>query len=68
MKTPKDTISKKAPTGEKLRRWRVSILRARAQNLGTIEAPDRDAAKAEAVKLFELSYDERRRLFIWERE
>jgi hypothetical protein len=37
--------------------------------LGTIEAPDPDAAEAEAVKLFGLSEDQRKRLLVmWERE
>jgi hypothetical protein len=68
MKTPKEKLSKKRPTGEKLRRWRVSILRARAHNLGTIEATDAKAAEAEAVKLFGLTDEQRKRLSIWERE
>jgi hypothetical protein len=38
-------------------------------SLGTIEAPDPDAAEAEAVKLFGLSEDQRKRLLVmWERE
>jgi hypothetical protein len=38
MKSPK-----KKPAAARLRSWRVSILRARGQNLGTIEAPDATA-------------------------
>jgi hypothetical protein len=47
-------------------RWRVSFLRSRAQNLGTIEAPDAKAAEDFAVKLFGLSEEQRKRLAIWE--
>jgi hypothetical protein len=53
-------------TAAKLRSWRVSILRERAHNLGTIEAPDRNAAEAQAVKLFGLTEEQRKRLSIWE--
>ena len=63
MKSPK-----KKPTAAKLRNWRVSILRARAHNLGTIEAPDADAAAAKAVKVFGLDDEQRKRLSVWERE
>jgi hypothetical protein len=55
-------------TGAKLRRWRVSILRSRAYNLGTIEAPDAETAEAEAVRLFGLDEEQRKRLSIWARE
>lgn len=61
MKSPK-----KKPTGAKLRNWRVAIMRARGQPLGTVAAPDREAAVAEAEKAFVLSED--RRLMIWERD
>ena len=61
MKSPKEK-----PAAAKLRSWRVSILRQRAHNLGTIEAPDEKAAEAEAVKLFGLDEEQRKRLSIWE--
>jgi hypothetical protein len=61
MKSPR-----KKPTAAKLRSWRVSILRQRAHNLGTIEAPDAKTAEAEAVKLFGLTEEQRKRLSIWE--
>jgi hypothetical protein len=54
----------KKPTAAKLRRWRVAIMRSRAIPLGTIEAPDPDAAEAEAAKLFGLSEDQRKRLLV----
>lgn len=55
------------PAAAKLRSWRVSILRARAHHLGTIEAPDQRAAEAFAVKTFRLSDEQRRRLVVQER-
>jgi hypothetical protein len=58
----------KKPPKETLRRWRVTILRSRAHNLGTIEAPDAKTAEAEAVKLFGLTEEQRKRLAVWERE
>jgi hypothetical protein len=61
MKSPKRKATK-------LRNWRVAIMRARAHNLGTIEAPDAKAAEAEAVKLFGLTEEQRGRLLILERE
>jgi hypothetical protein len=40
-------------------------MRSRAITLGIIEAPDPDAAESEAVKLFGLSEEQRRRLLVW---
>jgi hypothetical protein len=57
---------RKKPIAAKLRRWRVSILRQRADNLGTNEARDAKAAEAEAVKVFGLSEEERKLLSILE--
>jgi hypothetical protein len=59
MKAPK-----KKPTAAKLRNWRVAIMCSRAQQIGTV-ATDRQAAEAEAVKLY--SDDQCRRLMVWER-
>jgi hypothetical protein len=50
MKSPK-----KKPTGAKLRNWRVAIMRARGQPIGTVQAPDRQSAEAEAVRLYGLN-------------
>jgi len=50
MKSPK-----KKATAAKLRNWRVAIMRARGQPLGTVAAPDCVAAEAVAVKAFDLS-------------
>jgi hypothetical protein len=63
MKSPK-----RKPTAAKLKRWRISIMRSRGQHLGTIEAPDREAAEAEAVRAFDLSEDQRRRLAVLEQD
>jgi hypothetical protein len=68
MKTPKQTISKGKPTGGNLRKWHVSIMRSRAHNLGTIDAPDAKAAEDEAVELFGLDTEQRKRLLILETE
>jgi hypothetical protein len=59
MKSPK-----RKPAGAKLRSWRVSILRARAHHLGTVEAPDEKAAEAFAVKTFGLTEEQRKRLVV----
>ena len=61
MKSPKQKL-----TVGKLKRWRVSILRSRAHNLGTVEAPDAKAAEAFAVKTFGLNEEQRKRLSIWD--
>jgi hypothetical protein len=52
------------PTAAKLRSWRVIITRSRGEYLGSVEAPDRERAEAEAIKLFELDQDQRSRLLI----
>jgi hypothetical protein len=56
----------KKHTGAKLRNWRVAIMRWRAKPIGTVAAPDREAAEAFAVE-FGLSEEQRPRLMIWER-
>jgi hypothetical protein len=50
-RTSKDTPAKLAA---RMRSWRVSLLRGRAQPLGTVEAPDERAAEAAAVEQFQL--------------
>jgi hypothetical protein len=57
--------SKKIPAARKaakLRRWRATLRRGRAQPLGTVEAPDERTAEAAAAKRFGLSNEQRRRL------
>jgi hypothetical protein len=53
MKSPKQKLTK-------IKRWRVSIMRARGQPLGTVAAPDQKSAEAEAGKAFGLSEDQRK--------
>jgi hypothetical protein len=65
---PRRPTPPKKFTAAKLRNWRVAIMRSRAHNLGSIEAPDAKAAEAEAVKLFGPSEEQRKRLLILERE
>jgi hypothetical protein len=55
-------------TDAKLRNWRVAIMRSRARAIGTVQAPDRAVAEAEAIKLYGLDEDQRRRLMVWERK
>jgi hypothetical protein len=57
-------IRPKKPTAAKLRSWRVSVLRARAQYLGDVQAPDESAAPTE----FNLSDEQRRRVVVQERD
>jgi hypothetical protein len=52
---------------DKLRSWRVSLIRKRVQYLGFVTAPDAEAAKAAAVKEIKLSAERRRRLLVQER-
>jgi hypothetical protein len=60
--------AKKKTGTAKLRTWRVSILRNRVQFLGFVEAPDRQAAEAAAVKQFNISEEQRTRLIVQERD
>jgi hypothetical protein len=50
----------------KLRNWRVTILRSRAEYLGIVQAVDARAAEAAAVEAFGLDEDRRRRLAVRE--
>jgi hypothetical protein len=59
---------KKKPSNQTLRSWRVSILRQRAQYIGTVKAPDARAAEAEAVKQFLIDNEQRKRLAVREEE
>ena len=51
----------------KLRSWRASVIRKRAQVLGFVGAPNGEAAEAAAVRTFNLSDDQRSRLVVQER-
>jgi hypothetical protein len=55
-RTPKDTPAKLAK--RRRRRWRVVLLRAKGEILGTVEAPDVAAAKAAAAVQFEIIVQE----------
>jgi hypothetical protein len=51
-------------TAAKLRAWRVSIIRKRAQYLGTVDAQDEKTAEAAAVAEFNLTDEQRKRLVL----
>jgi hypothetical protein len=51
-------------TATRLRTWRATLLRQRAQPLGTVEAPDERAAEAAAAGQFGLTAEQRRRLVV----
>jgi hypothetical protein len=57
---------KKKATAAKLRNWRVSILRNRAEYLGTVEAANAEAAEAVAAEMFKLDGERRKRLAVRE--
>jgi hypothetical protein len=48
------------------RRWRVVLLRAKGEILGTVEAPDAEAAKAVAAIEFDLDEIQRNRIMVQE--
>jgi hypothetical protein len=53
---------------KRLRSWRVSILRSRAQYIGTVKAPDARTAEAAPVKHFLLDDEQRKRLAVREKD
>jgi hypothetical protein len=55
-----------AQLAARMRSWCVSLLRGRAQPLGTVEAPDERAAEAAPVAQFQLSDEQRKRLAVRE--
>ena len=63
-RTPKDTPAKLAKRMS--RRWRVVLLRAKGEILGTVEAPDVAAAKAAAAVQFDLDDVQRNRIIVQE--
>ena len=54
------------PAAGKIRDWRVAIIRKKLERLGRVTAADRDAAEAAAVRDFQLTAEERKRLVIQE--
>jgi hypothetical protein len=45
-------------------RWRVDIIRKRAEHLGTVEAPNANEAILEAIKRFELPPERQNRITV----
>ncbi len=66
-RTSKDTTPAKLAK-RMSRRWRVVLLRAKGEILGTVEAPDAAAAKAAAAVQFELDDVQRDRIIVQELE
>lgn len=68
-RTAKDTpakLAKRMRDTASRRRWRVVLLRARGEILGTVEAPDAQAAKAAAVVQFDLDEVRSNRIMVQE--
>jgi hypothetical protein len=66
---PRRRTSKEAPAKlakRMKRRWRVVLLRNKGEILGTVEAPDAEAAKAAAAVQFELDEVRRSRIIVQE--
>jgi hypothetical protein len=63
-RTSKDSPAKLAKRMS--RRWRVVLLRAKGEILGTVEAPDAEAAKAVAAVQFNLDEVRRNRIMVQE--
>jgi hypothetical protein len=59
--------SKANPRAIASRSWRASLIRKKGQVLGDVEAPNREAAEAEAVRTFNLSPEQRSQLVVQER-
>jgi hypothetical protein len=57
---------KKKATATKLRNWRVSILRQRAEFLGVVQAADERGAEKAAIEAFALDEGRRKRLAVRE--
>ena len=45
-------------------RWRVDIIRKRAEHLGTVEAPNASEAVLEAIKRFEIPPERQNRITV----
>lgn len=63
-RTSKDSPAKLAKRMS--RRWRVVLLRAKGEILGTVEAPDAEAAKRVAAVQFALDEVKRNRIMVQE--
>jgi hypothetical protein len=62
---PRKSAGREAKTSRP-RSWRAALIRKRAQVLGVVEAPDREAAEAAAVRTFNLTPEQRSRLVMQE--
>jgi hypothetical protein len=54
---------KKKPA-EKLRPWRVALMRSRTHYLGVVYAPDEKTAEAAAIAEYKIGDEQRRRLIV----
>jgi hypothetical protein len=54
----------KKKAGEKLRSWRVALMRSRTHYLGVVYAPDEKVAEAAAMAEFKIADEQRRRLIV----
>ena len=56
-----------AKSNARPRRWRVSLIRNRAQVPGNVDVPSREVAEAAAANAFSLTDEQRKRLVVQER-
>jgi hypothetical protein len=56
----------KRPIKNRDRAWRVSLVKKKAEHLGILHAPDREAAEAAAVAEFSLNDERRKRIVLQE--
>jgi hypothetical protein len=54
------------PKAAASRRWRASLIRSKAQVLGDVQAPNREAAEDATVRTFNLTTEQRNRLVVQE--
>src|SRR5262245_40274057 len=64
MRTVAGMRAPKKPTAEKLRSWRVPLMRSRTHYLGVVYAPDEKSAEAAAIAEFKIGAGMRRRLIV----
>jgi hypothetical protein len=64
---PRTRQSANNPRAAASRSWRASLIRKKAQVLGEVQAPSREAAEAAAVREFNLTDEQRSRLVVQER-
>ena len=63
---PRRRPAKDSPAKGMSRRWRIILLRSKGEILGTVEAPDVQAAKAAAAVQFDLDEFRRNRIMVQE--